>query len=285
MAGGFTAFGHEFSDRVADWRLELETLEREGIEYTHWGLDEDEGGPGLYRVRLAPAEIYENVRSIVGWDEYLAGGFSAVSDRALAARAEASSLARPDVEGACPADFISAELETVLCGGAPHRGERLHSHVQPDDAVAMIHEVATGLPTAAKALTERGVKRPSFAIEQERDLQDLLLVILRSLFHDTRREEWTPSSAGSSKRMDIAIPSARIVIEVKVVRDAAHGRRIGDELKIDIESYHRHAACGTLFALVWDPQRFLGDAHQLERDLTGSRTKSETTFDVAVRVL
>jgi hypothetical protein len=168
--------------------------------------------------------------------------------------------------GPCPADFFGEHLEALVCGSHSERAERLHPNISPGDASVMLHEIASGLPTAVKALTDRGATQSSFAIQQERDVQDLLFVILRSLFPDARREELAPSHAGSSKRIDLVIPSGRTVVEVKFVRDRSHGRRVADELKIDIESYHGHPACGTLFVLVWDENRHLADPQQLERD-------------------
>jgi hypothetical protein len=285
---GFAVFGRRFSARVLDWKDELLVLEREGALYEQWILDEADGGPGLFRVRLQPAEIYGFVSAVVGWDQYLAGGFDCVADRDLAASAAAAAEARHTYDqsavGTCPADFMGEQLEALSCGWKPERAERLHPQISPDDASVMLHEIASGLPTAIKSLTERG-SRAAFPVDDERDLQDIVFLILRSLFPDTRREEWAPSHAGSSKRMDLVIPAGSVVIEIKLVRDRGHGRRVADELKIDIESYHGHPACTNLFVLVWDPQRHLADPQQLERDLTGARSKSGAKFDVAVRVV
>lgn len=284
----FTAFGRQFSDRVADWQDELLTLEREGATYEHWILDDDEGGPGFFRVRLRPAEIYRFVAAVAGWDEYLAGGFDAVSDRQLAREAVVMSDWRantdPDI-GVCPADFLGAHLENLLCGGKIERAERLHPKISASDAHVLLHEIASGLPTALKALTKRGSTRTSFMAADERDIQDVVFLILRSVFHDTRREEPTPGHAGGTKRIDMVIPSSRTAVEIKFVRDPRHATSVASELKIDIESYHTHPDSGTLFVLVWDPHRHLKDPQQLERDLTGPRTKGDVRFHVAVRVV
>lgn len=284
----FTAFGRRFSERVSDWRQELRDLENEGAIYTQWILDDEHGGPGVYRVRFNPREIYQYVRGVTGWDEYLEAGFTSVSDRDLAAQAIAASEDRrqrdPDYDGVCPADFISEEVESLVCGGRPERAERLRPEGSARDPLVMLHDIATGLPVAIRALTHRNT-RPAFDITSERDLQDVVFLILRSVFHDARREEWTPSAAGNAKRIDINIPEARIAVEIKFVRDGRHARHVADELRVDIESYHSHPACGLLFAVVWDPNRYLADPHQIERDLTGARTKGPASFDVAVRVL
>lgn len=284
----FTAFGHSFSMRVEDWKEDLRSLEQEGATYENWILDDELGGPGIYRVRLRPSEIHQFVRAVVAWDEFLDGGFERVSDRQMAERTRANALARygpTEEEMACPADFLDGELENLLCGGHPERAERIRADRSTVDVVASLHAVADGLPTALKALTSSRGERAKFEITDERDLQDVLYFVVRSVFHSARREEPTPSSAGSFKRADIAVPEAQVLIETKVVRNQNHARKVADELRIDFESYHVHPSCGTVFALVWDPDRLIPDPHQLERDLTSERSKGQHKFDAIVRVV
>lgn len=108
---------------------------------------------------------------------------------------------------------------------------------------------------------------------------------VRSSVEDVRREEWTPSSAGASKRIDIAIPSKRILIEVKDVRSASHARNVPNELKVDFESYHSHPACGTVVAIIWDADRQIEDPAAVCRELSGARVKANRSFDVIVKVI
>lgn len=140
---GFDAFGHRFSLRVSYWKDDLRSLEHEGALYAHWLLDDDDGGPGLYRVRLSPSEIYRYVRGVVGWDEYLAGGFISVSDRALAAEADASAEARKRVgaTGVCAADFLGDDVESIVCGMRPEKGERIRPEGLSSDPFVVLHEV------------------------------------------------------------------------------------------------------------------------------------------------
>lgn len=286
---GFTAFGRQFSERVSLWKDELQTLEAEGVTYEQFVFDDEDGGPGLYRVRFAPRDIYRHVAGLVSWDEYLRGGLDAVSDRHVAAEAEEIHAWRLEndtgIEGFCAADFLGAEVENLVCGGRHDRYERVRPSDAPHDAIAIVHQIASGFPVAIKALADRGENRASFAISDERDFQDILYVVLRSIFDDVMREEPTPSHAGSSKRTDFTVPSAGLFIETKAARNAQHGKNVADELKVDIESYHTHPSCSTLIALVWDPGRHVPDPNQVERDLTGKRTKSGRSFDVAVHVI
>ena len=115
--GGFDAFGRRFSASVLDWKDELLTLEREGALYEHWILDDENGGPGIYRVQLQPDEIYGYVSALVAWDEFLDGGLDAVSDRELAASAESNAAERRKYnegwEGLCAADFMGQHVEAL----------------------------------------------------------------------------------------------------------------------------------------------------------------------------
>lgn len=281
---GFEAFGHWFSPRVLAWRQELRDLERESAIYSEFGLDEANGGPGLYRVGLSPAETYRYVRGLVGWDEFLYGGFDAVSDRELALDAEANGRERPDADGPCAADFLGDDVEVLVCGMAPHRATRVRPDGSPRDVQVVLHQLADSLPVSLKALTDRGA-RTAYVIASERDLQDVVYFFLRNLYEDVRREEWVPSSAGDAKRIDLLIPSTETVIELKIVRDRPHAKKIANELRVDLESYHLHPACRNFFGLVWDPTREIADPRQLERDLSGTRVKDDHSFDASIRVI
>lgn len=219
----------------------------------------------------------------------MAGGFDAVSDRSLARDAERSAVDRrgydENTQGVCAADFLGDDVEGLVCGWRLDRVQRVRAADPHLDALARIQQVALSLPTAMKALTERGEGRDSLEVASERDVQDLFFFALRNTFDDVRTEEWTPSSAGNAKRADLFIPQAGVMLEVKFVRDKRHGRAIANELRVDFESYHSHPGCKTLVAMVWDERRWIADPLALERDLSGARTKGDATFDVVVKVL
>ena len=86
--------------------------------------------------------------------------------------------------------------------------------------------------------------------DSEYDIQDLLHSQLRPWIHDIRPEEYTPSYAGSSTRMDFLLPEHNLVIELKRVHDKVHAAKIGDELIIDIEHYRRHSQCNRLWCVI-----------------------------------
>ena len=70
----------------------------------------------------------------------------------------------------------------------------------------------------ARQLRCRYDNRETLKIEDEYDVQDLLHALLLLYFDDVRAEEWTPSYAGKSARMDFLLKNERVVIEVKKTR-------------------------------------------------------------------
>lgn len=161
--------------------------------------------------------------------------------------------------------------------------KRIFPDLNEATGASLVLKVIDSFPTIVRLLGDRAHRRPDFCVSSEYDVQDLLFAILRSVFEDARREDFTPYFGAKAKRIDIVIPSAETLIEVKCVRNAKHARLIDDELKIDIESYHSHPNCRMLIALVYDPGCFITDSSPLEQ-LSGRRTKLGRDFLVRVLV-
>ena len=73
-------------------------------------------------------------------------------------------------------------------------------------------------PRLARHRRELSQGRAALEMNDEYDLQDIVEVLLRSLYGDVRNEEWTPSSAGSASRIDTFLREGRTALEVKVTR-------------------------------------------------------------------
>lgn len=142
---------------------------------------------------------------------------------------------------------------------------------KPANVEELLEVVLRGLRRAMHPLTHRRKGSQSLCFENEYDVQDLLHALLRPWINDIRPEEFTPSYAGSSTRMDFLLPAHRLVIETKIVRDRSHAKRIGDELIIDIEHYRRHPDCETLWCVVYDPDNLITNSSGLKNDLDGPR--------------
>ena len=156
---------------------------------------------------------------------------------------------------------------------------------KPSSVEDLLMILFRGLPRAMHPLTHRRKDAKSLSFSSEYDVQDLLHALLRPWVADIRPEEFTPSYAGSSTRMDFLLPAHSLVIELKFVRDRNHGKKIGDELIIDIEHYRRHPDCKFLWCVIYDPERLLLNAEGLKTDLDGRRDASDGNVMVHVLVL
>lgn len=119
----------------------------------------------------------------------------------------------------------------------------------------------------ARQLRRRHDGRPTLEIHDEYDVQDLLHGLLRIDFDDVRPEEWTPSYAGASNRMDFLLKEDEIAIEVKMTRDGLKDKELGEQLIIDIAKYQSHPNCKCLYCFVYDPDGNVRNPRGLEKDL------------------
>ena len=124
----------------------------------------------------------------------------------------------------------------------------------------------------ARQLRDRYDDRNTLEIKDEYDVQDLLHALLRLEFGDIRKEEWTPSYAGSSSRMDFLLKQEQIVLEVKKTSRRLKEKEIGEQLTIDIAHYQKHQNCKTLVCFVYDPERYIRNPKGLENDLVAQST-------------
>lgn len=136
------------------------------------------------------------------------------------------------------------------------------------DPLEKIERICSRFHFVAKQLEERHDSRPPLRIRDEYDVQDLLHALLKIYFDDIRPEEYTPSYAGSSSRMDFLLKKEKIAVEVKKTRDSLSLKEIGNELFIDIKRYKNHPDCEVLFCLVYDPEGRITNPYGLESDLS-----------------
>ena len=135
------------------------------------------------------------------------------------------------------------------------------------DQLSLIERLCLRFHVAARQLQARHADRQTIRIEDEYDVQDLLHALLRLHFEDVRPEEWTPSYAGRSSRVDFLLKSERIVVEVKKTRASMKTGDLGEQLIIDRARYERHPDCDTLVCFVYDPEGRIGNPAGIERDL------------------
>lgn len=140
-----------------------------------------------------------------------------------------------------------------------------------DTSVALLRQLLHRFHVVATQLQERYDNRSTLTISDEHDVQDLLHAVLRLHFDDVRPEEWTPSYAGKSSRVDFFLKPQLIVIEAKKTRQGLGAKELGDELIIDIHRYSQMAACKILICFVYDPASLLRNPRGFEADLSGQR--------------
>ena len=164
----------------------------------------------------------------------------------------------------------------------------LVNKVSPDsdgvgrDAVAIIERLCTRFHLVARQVRQRHAGRNTLDVEDEYDVQDLFHALLMVDFDDIRAEEWTPSYAGKSARMDFLLKNESVVIEIKKTRKGLTAKEVGDELLIDIQRYQAHQDCGTLICFVYDPDGRIANPRGVEIDLN-SRSRDGLGVIVLIR--
>ena len=135
------------------------------------------------------------------------------------------------------------------------------------DAETRLENMLNNFHGVAKQLKARHASRSTLEITDEYDVQDLLHAILGIDFDDVRPEEWTPSYAGSSARMDFLLKKEEIVVEVKITSERLKERELGEQLILDIAHYKQHQNCKKLYCFVYDPKSLIKKHSSLVNDL------------------
>lgn len=124
---------------------------------------------------------------------------------------------------------------------------------------------------SALQFAKRHKNRTPFTIDDEYDVQDYIHAILKIHFNDIRPEEYIPSYAGSSSRVDFLLKDEKILIETKFATSKLKDKEIGEQLIIDIERYKGHQDCEYLVCFVYDPNFNIKNPYGLEKDLSGKK--------------
>lgn len=144
------------------------------------------------------------------------------------------------------------------------KGEEEH----PVDVLQQLRLIAERFHQVARQLRHRQHGRQTLEVADEYDVQDLVHALLRIFFDDVRAEEYTPSYAGKSTRMDFLLKNERVVVEVKKTRQSMSAGDFGTQLIDDAARYASHPDCDALVCFVYDPEGILPNPRGLEADLT-----------------
>ena len=141
------------------------------------------------------------------------------------------------------------------------------SDIKPSIDYSILDTIFNRFPSFIRQLKKRHDNRQTIVVKDEYDIQDLLEAVLRLHFDDVRAEEWCPSYAGGSKRMDFFLNDEKIAIETKMTREGLSDKQIGEQLTIDITNYKQHPNCETLYCFVYDPEGRIRNPNGLIKDL------------------
>jgi hypothetical protein len=131
----------------------------------------------------------------------------------------------------------------------------------------VLTRLADRLHVAIRQLRNRRDGRPTLDVGDEYDVQDFFHVLLAVFFNDIRKEEWTPSYAGGSSRIDFLLPELEAVVEIKMMRPSLSTKHLGEQIIVDIAKYRSHPMCRSLFCVVYDPEGRVSNARGFENDL------------------
>ena len=149
------------------------------------------------------------------------------------------------------------------------------------DGVEVVTNLCRRFQQFALQIQLRHDGRDTVKFDDEYDVQDALHAILRLHFEDVRAEEWTPSYAGNSSRMDFLLKREHIVVEAKMTRKSLRQKDVAEQLIQDKERYRSHPECRELICFVYDPAHFLTNPTALEDDLSTAEPKLSTTVIVS----
>ena len=137
-----------------------------------------------------------------------------------------------------------------------------------EDQIELIKQICRKFPLFARQIQNRHDSRATIEFTDEYDVQDAFHAILKLHFADVRSEEYTPSYASSSSRIDFLLHDEEIAIEIKKTRKDLKDKEISNQLIIDKERYKSHPKCKTLVCFVYDPELKIGNPAAIEKDLT-----------------
>ena len=159
--------------------------------------------------------------------------------------------------------------------------EQLQPKTVNIDYDLIIRNIIEHFNACAIQLKRRHAGRETLTIKDEYDVQDLLHALLKLHFSDVRPEEWTPSYAGNSNRMDFLLKDEKIAIEVKMASKKLKDKEIGNQLIVDIAKYKQHSDVKALYCFIYNPDGYVNNPAGLENDLN---KQSTSAFKVKVFV-
>ena len=168
-------------------------------------------------------------------------------------------------------------------------GLDIQYHDEPKD---IILGILKEFNNSIKSVTlKRRKDHDKYEIKDEYDVQDLLHVILKSIFPKVTPEENKISNAYTdinqnlmTERADFIFKEFGIILEIKMIKDSDKDEKeFIKQIKIDIESYYRYNPKYMIF-FIYDPQNKTVDRNHFF-DLQGRTKKMDETGEYEFEVI
>jgi hypothetical protein len=254
-------------------------MERDQIIAILEGYRDELGGiltrfnKGRDGIHIAPGddsrfrEIVFELRDIFD-DEFAGGGRYSQPLIAYYNDSVSNWIGSPSYRGVdCVGGIVGSALLRIQRNPLALKKAASEAHARGDKDPEIIAMFADRLHSVVYQLRERHAERPTLDVADEYDVQDLFHALLSIHFDDIRKEEWAPSYAGASSRMDFLLPEIESVVEIKMTRPSLSTKHLGEQLIVDIAKYKTHPQCRTLYCVVYDPERRIANPRGVEKDL------------------
>lgn len=286
------AFGYEFTHLPEFARANVESLEREGVIYDDYWIDELDDFRHV-RIALTPEEAREYARRCWAFELWLRAGepYWARDTPGIDAdvAADADSFVFETVHGDsfgppyhCFSAFLGSQLE--IATSEPGRLTVIELQGR-ESALFTLGRAVQALTPTIRSFNSREKGLDQWLVRREDDVRDLLFVMLKPVLFDLTKEEPVPSLAATHKFVDLCSKTARIFIEVKWIGRRKRWRSIVNEIHVDTQAYPTHESCDTLVFVIVDTVRDVPDPRLLERELSGKQSIRGRTVDIRVFVV
>lgn len=135
------------------------------------------------------------------------------------------------------------------------------------DILPLIKDICMNFNKFDINIRRRYGSRETIKINDEHDLQDAILSILKMFVNDIRSEDYVPSYAGGNSRVDFLLPEYRLIIETKMTNSTLHDKQVGEQLIIDFERYKQTNGYNHLICFVYDKEANICNPNGLINDL------------------
>lgn len=171
-------------------------------------------------------------------------------------------------------DWVRTQAD--LCGSVAELNRKYSANAQKDDVAPVSSDaIISALHEFQECVRYLNTRRSTGAIlnlDSESQVQDAVYLMLRPWIPDLISENPMGKVANRYSIKDFISASAKTVIEIKYVRDSAHGKHISKEMHDDIEVYRHHSKCRTIVFFVYDPDSLIPDQQTLKVQIETDRS-------------